>query len=367
MNVENRQIIESYLEDGDIKKEAEEWGAARVSYQRGLEEFRRLREEDPEVIITPDDEILRKQFEKRVGEMDSKLARCHLDWGKTAIKNRAYARAVDELEEAMRLASELELAFLEEAKQLLDKARIKLTDHQFYQEITPFVDRGDSFRRSGNHAEAILEYQEGLKRIAGLPTEHRFVGYLRAALRECRRHLIKPYLARIYRAMSSGKFRQAFSVLKRGQLLIDEHDTVYRAFLEQIRLDLLQRQPEVETIEPEEFETPETWSKAVQDYEEALDLYSSFTLNDPLSPVYSGTNVYEDRFVSSRRNLGKLYKNRADHFRDQAKIEKALRNYKEALKLLPRSDQLFHDTFREMKKLRGQLAEPAVGAPGESR
>ena len=90
----------------------------------------------------------------------------------------------------------------------------------------------------------------------------------------------------------------------------------------------------------------------------ALDLYSSFTITDPLSPAYTGVNVFEDRFFNSRKKLGHLYKTRADKLRDQAKLEKAMRNYKEALKLLPRSDKLFHEAFRELKKLRGQISKP---------
>jgi exonuclease VII small subunit len=42
------------------------------------------------------------------------------------------------------------------------------------------------------------------------------------------------------------------------------------------------------------------------------------------------------------------------------KVEKAIKNYKEAIRLLPRADKAFHDAFREMKKLRAQIAIPSV-------
>jgi len=173
---------------------------------------------------------------------------------------------------------------------------------------------------------------------------------------DCKRNLIRPYLAKAYRACHAGKYKDAAILIKRSLLLLDDEDKIYTAFVEQIRSRINENLDEKEVDEAEEIENPEVWEAAVKDYEEALDLYSSYTDVDPLSPAYTGSNAFEDRFAISRRNLGRLYKSRADKLRDKAKIEKAIKNYKEALKLLPRSDKLFHDAFGEMKKLRGQIA-----------
>jgi tetratricopeptide (TPR) repeat protein len=364
MNDETRQLIESYKSEGDNCLKNQEWGPARIAYEKALEEFDRIQSEEEFELVTADDKALRAQIEEALGQATFQLAQQHREWGLAALKSKDYARAVEEFEEAIDLAGEDNLAFLEEVKQLLDKARVKNRDHELYEELTPFVERGDGFRRAGNYAEAILEYQEALKAIAGLPPTHRFVSYLRDALRECRRQLIKPYLVRIHRAIHAGKPAHAHNLLKRAMLLLDETDLVYRAFLAQIR-DSIPVPAPTEVEEGEEVESPETWAKAIRDYEEALDLYTSFTLSDPLSPAYTGVNIYEDRFLSARRNLANLYKSRGDRFRDQLKLEKAIRSYKEALKLYPRSDRLFHETFREMKKLRAQLNQPSLSATGK--
>ncbi len=359
MNAETRQLIESYKNDGDACQENQEWGSARIAYEKALEEFDRIESEEEYELVTADDKALRAQIEEALGKVTFRLAQNHREWGLAALKSKDYARAVEEFEEAIELTGEDNLPFLEEVKKLLDKARLKNRDHNLHEELTPSVQRGDDFRRAGNYAEAILEYQEALKAIAGLPPEHRFVRYLREALQECRRQLIKPYLVRIHRAVHAGKPAHAHNLLKRAMLLLDENDLVYRAFLTQIR-DSIPAPAPAEAEESDEVESPETWAKAIRDYEEALDLYSSFTLNDPLSPAYTGVNIYEDKFISARRNLANLYKGRGDRFRDQLKLEKAIRSYKEALKLYPRSDKLFHDTFREMKKLRAQLGQPTL-------
>ena len=272
--------------------------------------------------------------------------------------NKAWQIAIDELEEATRLAKDDNITFLEEVKALLDKSRNKHRDAMMRLELDPFVERGDDFKRSGNYGEAILEYQEAMKKAAGMPENHKFVVYIKNCLTECRRSIIRPYLARINKACHAGKFAQASGFLKRAQLLLDNSDNVYHAFLEQLKERIQQNLKEDEFVETEEFESPEVWEKAVKDYEEALDLYSSFTVTDPFAPAYTGVNVFEDKFVDSRRKLGKLYKTRADRLRDQAKVEKAIRNYKEAIRLLPRSDKLFHEAFKEMKKLRAQIAVP---------
>ncbi|NLI75897.1 MAG: hypothetical protein GX442_05570 [Candidatus Riflebacteria bacterium] len=361
MNDETKQLIEAYKSEGDANQENQEWGPARIAYEKALEEFDRIESEDDYELVTADDKVLKQQIETALATVNGRLAQAHRDWGVSALKAKEYERAVEEFEEAINLSAEDDVAFLEEVKKLLDRAKLKNRDHELHEELTPFVERGDDFRKAGNFAEAILEYQEALKGIAGLPPEHRFVSYLHAALKECRRHLIKPYLNRIHRAIHAGKAAHAGTLLKRAMLLLDDKDMVYRAFLTLIKESIAAKVPP-EAEDGEEVEAPETWAKAIRDYEEALDLYSSFTMNDPLSPVYSGVNVFEDKFVSARRNLANLYKGRADRFRDQSQIEKAIRNYKEALKLYPRSDKLFHDTFREMKKLRAQIGQPSLAA-----
>ena len=115
---------------------------------------------------------------------------------------------------------------------------------------------------------------------------------------------------------------------------------------------------EKEISDTEDFESQELWEKTVKDYEEALNLYSSFTVTDPFAPAYTGVNIYEDKFAESRRRLGRLYKMRADRLKNNGKVEKAIHNYKEAIKLLPKTDKLFYEAFSEMKKLRVQVTNP---------
>ncbi|HOY66543.1 MAG TPA: hypothetical protein PLP29_06615 [Candidatus Ozemobacteraceae bacterium] len=359
MNIESRQLIEALQADGDNRREAEDWGAAKAAYAKAIEEFERIGGDDTEMPLTADDLALRKEIEAHLGAVDARLARSHFEWGKTAYERRDWERALEELEMATELAGDDDVAFLEQIKPMLDKARVKTRDRHIHDEITPLVERGDNFRRAENFGEAILEYQEAIKALAGLPAEHRYVVYVREVLRECRRHLVKPYLARIHRASQAGRDRQAFALLKRAQLLIDENDLIYRAFIDQIGQEIaakLTKKDLKEIEESDEGESADVWSKAVAEYEEALDLYSSFTQTDPLSPAYAGANIYEDKFVQSRRKLATLYRQRGDRFRDKAVFDKAIRQYREALKLFPRSDKAFYDTFREMKKLRAQIA-----------
>lgn len=358
MNSDSFQVIQSYIKDGDAKKGVAEWGAAKIGYLNALEEFNSIREIDPAAKMTPEQTDLIRIINNRIAEVDEHLASVHREKGETAMGNKAWQIAIEELEEATSLAKDDNIEFLEEVKNLLDKARAKNRDHLLHLEMTPFVDRGDEFRRSGNFGEAILEYQAALKLVSSLPETHRFVTYIKSSLTDCKRSIIRPYLAKINKACHTGKFSQAATLLKRAQLLLDSHDNVYHAFLEQLKEKIHQNLKEDEFVETEEFEAPEVWEQAVKDYEEALDLYSSFTVTDPFAPAYTGVNVFEDRFVESRRKLGKLYKTRADKLRDQAKIEKAIRNYKEAIRLLPRADKLFHEAFKEMKKMRGQLTIP---------
>ncbi|GAB4277469.1 MAG: hypothetical protein Kow0029_20150 [Candidatus Rifleibacteriota bacterium] len=360
MNSENNQVIQSYIEEGDEKKKNSEWGSAKISYLQALEEFNAMREIDPDSPLTPEEAEFIKQIEARLEEVNEHLARIHKEKGLAALKNKVYQVAIEEFEEAIRLAKDDDIEFLEEIKSLLDKAKAKQQDHLLYIELTPFVERGDNFRKSGNFAEAVLEYHEAMKKIANLPESHRFVKYIKENLTECKRSLIRPYLAKIHKACHAGKFAQASILLKRARLLLDQNDSVYNAFLEQLSEKIRLNLKEEEIADAEEFESSEVWEEAVKDYEEALALYSSFTVTDPLAPAYTGVNVYEDKFIDARRKLGKLYKNRADKLRDLGKIEKAIKNYKEAIRLLPRSDKNFHESFREMKKLRAQIAVPAA-------
>ncbi len=358
MNSEKYREIQAQVNDGDARRNAGEWGEAKICYLRALEEFNSIREIDPDAPMTAEQVDLQKTINARIEDVNNHLATVHLDKGRAAMGNKVWQLAIDELEEATRLAKDDNITFLEEVKVLLDKSRNKHRDAMMRLELNPFVERGDDFKRSGNFGEAILEYQEAMKKAAGMPESHKFVVYIKNCLTECRRSIIRPYLARINKACHAGKFAQASGFLKRAQLLLDNSDNVYHAFLEQLKERIQQNLKEDEFVETEEFEAPEVWEKAVKDYEEALDLYSSFTVTDPFAPAYTGVNVFEDKFVDSRRKLGKLYKTRADRLRDQAKVEKAIRNYKEAIRLLPRSDKLFHEAFKELKKLRAQIAVP---------
>ncbi|PKL43827.1 MAG: hypothetical protein CVV41_08675 [Candidatus Riflebacteria bacterium HGW-Riflebacteria-1] len=358
MNSEKYREIQAHVNDGDARRNVGEWGEAKISYLKAIEEFNAICEIDPHAPMTAEQVDLQKTINGRIEDVNSHLASVHLDKGRAALDNKAWQIAIDELEEATRLAKDDSIAFLEEVKVLLDKSRNGHRDAMIRSELTPFVDRGDDFKRSGNFGEAILEFQEAAKKAAGLPEHHKYVVYIKNSLTECRRSIIRPYLAKINKACHAGKFAMASGFLKRAQLLLDSTDNVYHAFLEQLKEKIQLNLKEDEFVETEEFEAPEVWEKAVKDYEEALDLYSSFTVTDPFAPAYTGVNVFEDKFIDSRRKLGKLYKTRADRLRDQAKIEKAIRNYKEAIRLLPRSDKLFHEAFKEMKKLRAQIAVP---------
>jgi tetratricopeptide (TPR) repeat protein len=358
MNNENNQVINSYIKEGLAQKEASDWGAAKISFLKALEEFNELCEIDPDSPMTPEQEEFKKKVFGYLNEVNEELAKLHRDKGITALKNKIYQVAIEELEEATRLAKDDSLEFLEEVKVELDKARKKQQDHLIHLELSPFVERGDNFRKSGNFAEAILEYQAALKKIVNLPENHRFVRYIKEYLTDCKRSLIRPYLAKVHKLCHAGQFVQASSMLKRAMLLLDRNDSVYNAFLEQLSEKIRLNLKEEDTVETEEFESPEVWETAIRDYEEALDLYSSFTVTDPFAPAYTGVNVFEDKFLSSRRKLGKLYKTRAEKLKEMGKIEKAIKNYKEAIRLLPRADKQFHDAFREMKKLRAQIAIP---------
>lgn len=355
MHNENYQVVKAHISDGDAKRSAKEWGDAKISYLKATEEFNSIREIEPDTPLNDELKDILTTIEERISGVNAYLSVNCKEKGLAAMSNKAWQIAIEELEEATRLAKEKDIKSLEELKGLLDEARRKQSDSIIRLKLNPFVERGDAFQSSGGFGEAILEYQEAMKIASNLPTNHRYVTYIKNALTESRRNIIRPYLSKINKACHAGKYSTASSLLKRAQLLLDNHDNIYHAFLEQLKEKIHLNLKNEEIVETEEFEAPEVWEKAIRDYEEALDLYSSFFVTDPFAPVYASANVFEDRFYDSRRKLGKLYKTRADRLRDQAKVEKAIRNYKEAIKLLPRSDKLFHDAFKEMKELRAQI------------
>ncbi|MFZ2960822.1 MAG: hypothetical protein WA705_28425 [Candidatus Ozemobacteraceae bacterium] len=355
MNNEQRQNIEAFVNDADSCREAGDWGTVKQNCLKALEEFARL-EHDEDAVITEADEALKKKLEQSVSEADGKLACIQRDIGTAALSGKDYSRAVEALEEAINLASDSDVTFMEEVKKNLDKARMRESDQKVYREITPFVSRGDEFRKEGNFGEAILEYQEALTHANGLPAGHRFLTYIHEAVLEARRALVKPYMARISRAVDAGKSKFAYKLLQRAQLLISDDDDVYLAFFEQIKEQLVKGLSTEEREESEELDTPEDWSQAIKDYEEALNLFSSFTVADPLAPAYRESNIYENRFTASRRKLAMLYYKRAERLKEKAEFRKALRNFKEALKLFPREDAEVRKTFRQIRELRAQLS-----------
>ncbi|MBF0499117.1 MAG: hypothetical protein HQM09_03230 [Candidatus Riflebacteria bacterium] len=356
MNNEQRQNIEAFINEADSSREADDWSAVKQNCLKALEEYVRLEDEE-DVIVTPEDKDLKAKLEKFITEADGKLALVQRDLGMAALAGKDYSRAVDALEEAIDLAAETDVAFLESVKKDLDKARIREHNQKIYREITPFVTRGDEFRNEGNFGEAILEYQEALALTVGLPAEHRFLNYIHEAVLEARRELVKPYMGRISRAVDTGKLSYAYKLLQRAQLLIGNDDTIYLAFFEQIKENIAKSLSAEDREDVEEVEAPDDWSQAVKDYEEALNLYSSYSVADPLAPAYRDGNIYEDRFVASRRKLAMLYYKRAERLKEKAEFSRALKNFKEALKLLPREDdEIRHKSFRQIRELRAQLS-----------
>ncbi|MBI3039773.1 hypothetical protein HYY75_12140 [bacterium] len=355
ISAEQRQVIESLVSSGDSNFEGDEFGEAKLNYLDALDEFQRIEKEMGENWLSEDDKALKRAIESSVAKVDAKLSKVHFEWGKAALENLDYERAVDELEEAINLASPDELTFLEEVKHLLDRARVKDREHKIHSEISPSVSRGDDFRSAGNWGEAALEYEEALGGLGGLPSDHRFVTYVNEALQECRRKLVKPYFSRIHRAVTNKKFRQAYEIIQRAQMVLSANDSLYWAFLERLKEQVFPQLSREEIDDFDEADSPELWSTAIKDYEEALNLFSSYNPVDPLSPAYIAGNIYADRFLSSRRNLASLYKKRAQRLRDMVKIERAIKSYKEALKLIPRSDPEFNATFKELKALRAQI------------
>ncbi|MBF0410061.1 MAG: hypothetical protein HQM10_22145 [Candidatus Riflebacteria bacterium] len=355
MNSEILQKIESYVQDGDSCFGTGDWGGAKVGYLRALEEYQTAEKEGIQ-IITPEDQKLCADITAKISRSDVKLAAVHADRGESFLKAKEYAQAVDELEEAITLAPENEIEFLEKVKVLLDKAQLKNRDKGVFSRIDPIVKKADDLKEDGNYAEAALEYTEALKISAGLPEEHRYRIYIQEAMTECRRALVRPYLAKVNQAKNAGKFKSAYKILLKAMVLVDEKDSIYQAFLERIVNELKANLPADEAEEMDDSEMAEDWNEAMKEYEEALSLYSSYTAVDPLAPVYCDSNRYEDRFIASRRKLGALYFLRAEKLSERAELTKALKNYKEALKLFPKADSDFHKAFQRIKQLRGKLA-----------
>lgn len=346
------QSIKSFIESADSKKEAKAWGLARTDYLLALQELKKCDAKDSEV------KKIASDIDKKLITVNSELARLQFAKGKDAVENKIWKAAVDSLEEATRLAQDSDVEFLEEVKVWLDKARIGDRDASVKATGTPFVVRGDDFKENGNYGEAILEYQAAAEVFANLPEDHKFKKYVNKQLVECRRNIIRPYLAKADKAVHANRFTKAASLLKRALYLVENNDVVYHNFIQKLLDDIIPHLSEAEINEPEEFENQEVWEKAIKDYEEALDLYSSYSVADPFAPAYNGANIYEDQFAESRRQLGRLYKKRGDHLRDNNRVEKAIHNYKEAIKLLPKTDKLFHEAFTELKKLRVQVSMP---------
>ena len=343
---------ESLIKSAESKKAANEWGLARADYLEAYELLKKGDKSDSKI------QKYLKEVEQELSFVDNELAKLQFQKGKAAVENGLWKLAIDSLEEATRLAKIDDVAFLEEIKVWLDKARIGDRDAEVRTNAEPFISRGDDFKRNGNYGEAVLEYQAAAKVVENLPENHPYHIHVNNQLLECRRCIARPYLKKAYRASHSKHFIKASSLLKRALFIIDNGDSVYHNFISKILEKVESNLSEKELSDSEDGESQELWEKTIKDYEEALNLYSSYTVTDPFAPAYTGVNIYEDKFAESRRRLGRLYKMRADRLRNNGKVEKAIHNYKEAIKLLPKTDKLFYEAFSEMKKLRVQVTIP---------
>lgn len=352
MSDKELQSIKSFIETADAKKEAKAWGVARADYLIALDNLNKFDKQEKSLLS------LKNKIEDKLVEVNNELAKQQFNRGKSCVEHSLWETAVDALEEATRLADEKEVAFLEEIKTWLDKARVGLRDTGVQRKVSPILARGDDFKRNCNYGEAILEYQAASELLVNLPKDNELVKHVRNQIISCRRSIIRPYLKRAYKAGYKRLYVKAATLLKRAMYLVAADDDIYREFIEQLVKKAESRLSNKEMNETEDSEGQENWEQAIKDYEEALDLYSSYTVSDPFAPAYNGANVYEDQFVEARRQLGRLYKARADRLRNNGKVEKAIHNYKEAIKLLPKTDRLFQEAFLEMKKLRIQVNVP---------
>ena len=342
----------SLIETAESKKEAKEWGLSRTDYLQAYDLLKQCDKNDKDV------QNYLKTIETNLQIVEGELAKLQFQKGKIATEKGIWKIAIDSLEEATRLAQESDVEFLEEIKVWLDKARIGDRDSTVKSNAEPFIARGDDFKHNGNYGEAILEYQAAAKIVENLPINHPYLNHVTNQLIECRRSVARPYLKKAYRATNSKQFVKADSLLKRALFLIDAKDSIYHDFINGLLKKVESNLTNQDLNETEELDSQELWEKTIKDYEEALNLYSSFTVTDPFAPAYNGVNVYEDRFAEARLRLGKLYKTRADKLKNNGKVEKAIHNYKEAIKLLPKTNKLFFDAFNEIKKLRIQVNIP---------
>lgn len=344
--------VESLIETAESKKAANEWGLARIDYLKALEILNQCEKEDSKV-----KDYLNK-IKLELETVNQELAKRQFQKGKNAVENGLWKNAIDCLEEATRLAKIDDVAFLEEIKNWLDKAKIADRDSSLKINIDPFISRGNDFKHNRNFGEAIVEFQAAAKIIENLPDTHPYHQLVKNLIIECRRSIVRPYLRKSYKLLKSKKYVKAVDLLKRALFLVDNNDKIYYDFILGILKNAESNVDDKELNDTDEFESQELWDKAVKDYEEALNLYSSYIVTDPFAPAYNNANIYEDKFAESRKQLGKLYKKRADHLKNNGKVEKAISNYKEALKLLPKTDKLFFETFNEMKNLRIQVNIP---------
>jgi hypothetical protein len=343
---------ESLIKSAESKKAANEWGLARVDYLEAYDLLKKADKSDAKI------QKYLTDVEKELTVVNNELAKLQYQKGKTAVENGLWKIAIDSLEEATRLANIEDVAFLEEIKVWLDKAKVSERDAEIRANAEPFISRGDDFKRNGNYGEAVLEYQAAAKVVENMPENHPYYIYVNNQLLECRRCIARPYLKKAYRAVHAKHFIKASSLLKRALFIVDSKDNIYHDFISKMLEKAEANLSEKELSDSEDNESQELWEKTIKDYEEALNLYSSYTVTDPFAPAYTGVNIYEDKFAESRRRLGRLYKMRADRLRNNGKVEKAIHNYKEAIKLLPKTDKLFFEAFSEMKKLRIQVTIP---------
>ena len=218
MNTDALKLISKIAASGDIYKDASEYGLAKNEYEHAISSIEKQNPEE----LTEEDKAFLKTLKDKATEMSEKLAYACYEKGKAAVYSKSWELAIENFEEAIRLASVDNIQFLERAKKQLDKAKAKGLDYKMYLDINSLVERGNDFKDSGNFAEAILEYEDAYKVVANLPEDHKYVVFLKNEIKECRRNLVRPYLTRIYKAYHKNRYSEASSDMKRALTLIDE-------------------------------------------------------------------------------------------------------------------------------------------------
>ena len=142
---------ESLIKSAESKKAANEWGLARVDYLEAYDLLKKADKSDAKV------QKYLKEVEQELITVNNELANLQYQKGKTAVENGLWKLAVESLEEATRLANVEDVAFLEEIKIWLDKAKLNERDAEVRANAEPFISRGDDFKRNGNYGEAVLE------------------------------------------------------------------------------------------------------------------------------------------------------------------------------------------------------------------